>query len=110
MDNNLDNIAGLPHPDKELFFFRETIVSLDLHNIWRTHHLLGKQCIWFRPNPFTARRLGYIFCDTNTLSKLTTSTKENKDDTRGSLQKLKFHTNLYKDTLTEENSNIKKDT
>ena len=33
MDNSLDNITGLPHADKEMLCFRETVASLDLHDI-----------------------------------------------------------------------------
>ena len=76
MNNNIDNTAGLPHTDKEMLSFRETMASLDLHDTWITHHPLGKQYTWSKPNPFTARKLDYIFCDTNTLSKLATSTME----------------------------------
>ena len=96
MDNSLDNIAGLPHADKEMLSFRETVASLDLHDIWRTHHPLEKQYTWSRPNPFTARRLDYIFCDTYTLSKLSTSTIETFAHSDHKMVKITIKSNDFK--------------
>ena len=72
MNDDLDNLAGLPHNVQETEFFRETIQSLDLYDVWCCTHGEEKDFSWSKLSPFTARRLDYIFCDLMSLN----STKE----------------------------------
>ena len=72
MNDDLDNLAGLPHNIQETEFFKETMQSLDLYDVWRCTHGEEKDFSWSKLAPFTARRLDYIFCDLMSLN----STKE----------------------------------
>ena len=72
MNDDLDNSAGLPHNVQETEFFKETIQSLDLYDVWRCTDGEEKDFSWSKLSPFTTRRLGYIFCDLTSLN----STKE----------------------------------
>ena len=73
----MDNIAGQPHPAREIDALRETIAILDIYDSWRTQNPLEKQYTWSRSNPFSARRLDYIFCDAYALA----NTKDTKIET-----------------------------
>lgn len=68
--NKIDNVVGLPHPEKEIRHLKETIASLNLHDAWRCHHNNATEYTWSRPTPFTARRIDYIFCDAGALTNI----------------------------------------
>ena len=73
MDNNLDNIAGNPHGEKEIAAFRDFVLDNELTDCWRHLHPGEKDFSWSRVSNrvvnninslvFTARRLDYFFID-----------------------------------------------
>ena len=68
--NEIDNVAGLPHSDKEIRNLKETIANLNLHDAWRCQHNDVTDYTWSKPTPFTARRIDYIFCDPAALTNI----------------------------------------
>ena len=68
--NVIDNVAGLPHPAKEIHKLKETIANLNLHDAWRCQHNNKTDYTWSRPTPFTARRIDYILCDPTALTNI----------------------------------------
>ena len=60
-NNSLDIISGAPHAIKNVDLFNNTINNLSLLDIWRQSHSNKKDFSWSSTNPFTARRLDYIF-------------------------------------------------
>ena len=69
-NNRLDNIAGKNHDIRESVCFNNFIHSLGLIDTWRFINKSTKEFTWSRVNPFTARRLDYIFCNQNAMSTL----------------------------------------
>ena len=61
MDNSLDIISGQPHVKSTVEHFNEKINDLLLIDIWRHNNGQRKEFTWSKNNPFTARRLDYIF-------------------------------------------------
>ena len=61
MDNSLDIISGQTHVKSTVEHFNEKINNLLLIDIWRHINGLRKEFTWSKNNPFTARRLDYIF-------------------------------------------------
>ena len=59
--NELDIIAGLPHAIKNVSSFNEFTKDLQLNDIWRQKNGNKKMFTWCSKTPFTARRLDYIF-------------------------------------------------
>ena len=64
-----DNIAGLPHHEREVATFKNTLAHLDIFDVWRANNRDIKEYTWSRPTPFTARRIDYILCDSTSLTK-----------------------------------------
>ena len=61
MNNTDDIITGEKHDKRETEALNKIVSQLDLHDTWRMQHPTEKQYTWNRSNPFTARRLDYIF-------------------------------------------------
>ena len=61
MSNERDIVAGLQHKEKIVKKFNENIQELALRDIWRLRNNGVKSFSWSSRNPFTARRLDYIF-------------------------------------------------
>ena len=74
LDNNLDNVAGNSHSEREIRHFRDVVASLDLSDVCRKQHTEEKLYTWCRTTPFTARRLDYIFTDSTLETKITEAT------------------------------------
>ena len=55
-----DNKAGLPHHQREVATFKDTLAHLDIFDVWRANNRDIKGYTWSRPTPFTARRIDYI--------------------------------------------------
>ena len=62
-NNSLDRIEGYPHIQKETEAFVNIIKSWDLQDTWREVNRDNKDFTCSRTNPFIARRLDNIFCD-----------------------------------------------
>ena len=62
--NELDIITGLPHAVKNVASFKQLIQDLQLNDVWRQKNGNKKMFTWCSNNPFTARRLDYIFINT----------------------------------------------
>lgn len=65
--DKLDNIAGAPHRNEDMKLFNNWSNNCELGDVWRVCHGEEREYTWSRPNPFTARRLDYIFCNNNIL-------------------------------------------
>ena len=75
-NNDLDIIAGHPHNERECKNFLTWIESNNLCDVWRQRHPGERDFTWSRPNPFTARRLDYIFCSEELKNCIVKSTHE----------------------------------
>ena len=60
-NNELDIISGNPHPVEIVENFNNTINELLFIDVWRDQNKHKKEFTWSSKNPFTARRLDYIF-------------------------------------------------
>ena len=63
--NEMDIIAGNPHSINIVKKFNNVTNELQLHDVWRINNPNKKIYTWCRKNPFTARRLDYIFTSTS---------------------------------------------
>ena len=72
-NNNLDNIAGAPHSNREGGNFLNFLKVLELGDSWRFLNDNAKEFTWFRNAPLAARRLDYILCAINVAQHLTNS-------------------------------------
>ena len=63
--NILDIIAGEKHNETVNKTFTDWISNCDLVDTWRLLHDEKKDFTWSRPTPFIARRLDYIFCNSD---------------------------------------------
>lgn len=70
LDNDSDIIAGNPHNIHEVERFRKWSTSLELNDTWRLFNPKGKEYTWSRVNPFTARRLDYLFTNAVSFNKI----------------------------------------
>ena len=61
LDNEVDNVAGLPHDGEIVRQFNSAVEACELSDVWRSHHPGVKSFTWKRRNPFVARRLDYVF-------------------------------------------------
>ena len=61
MHNKQDIITGEQHSKKEVEALNQLTTDLELHDSWRTLHPEDKDYTWSRNQPFTARRIDYIF-------------------------------------------------
>ena len=62
-NNSLGIIEGYPHGQKETEAFVNIIKVWDLQDTWRKVNGDNTDFTWSKKNPFIARRLDYIFCD-----------------------------------------------
>ena len=67
LNKDLDNIAGQPHRDEEVYEFNRLVKYLELIDTWRVCHTWEKDFSWNRSNPFIARRLDYCLVSDNML-------------------------------------------
>ena len=72
-DNEMDIIAGAPHSKREAESFSNFLKLSELEDTWRIMNGNHREFTWCRNTPYTARRLDYIFCDTNMSQHLITS-------------------------------------
>ena len=72
-DNEMDIIAGAPHSKREAESFSNFLKLSELEDTWRIMNGNHREFTWSRNTPYTARRLDYIFCDTNMSQHLITS-------------------------------------
>ena len=61
LDNKLDIISGEPHNIRNIENFKDFVINHDLSDTWRLFHPEEKEYTWCRNNPFTSRRLDFIF-------------------------------------------------
>ena len=61
MNNNLDIVTGEKHNGLTVEALNKLTVDLDLHDCWRMEHGDEREYTWSRNQPFTARRLDYVF-------------------------------------------------
>ena len=85
MDNEMDILAGEPHPLREVACFNDFISSNGLHDVWRLKNPSNRDFSFIRiitnngindqePSfSYVARRLDYIFCSSNLLNNLMSS-------------------------------------
>ena len=67
IDNKDDIISGNKHNNREVDAFNDLVAHTDIHDIWRYQHENIREYTWNRTNPFTARRLDYIFASSSLL-------------------------------------------
>ena len=72
-DNEMDIIAGAPHSKREAESFSNFLKLSELEDTCRIMNGNHREFTWSRNTPYTARRLDYIFCDTNMSQHLITS-------------------------------------
>ena len=60
-NNDIDIISGNKHSINDVQDFNNFILDNSLNDTWRLFHHEEKEYSWSRNNPFTARRLDYIF-------------------------------------------------
>ena len=70
LSNDQDIISGGPHRQSDINAFNCMVTSSALCDVWRLHHQDEKQFTWSRKNPFTARRLDYIFASRNMFDRI----------------------------------------
>ena len=61
VDNKQDIVSGNKHYVKDVESFNAFIAESELNDVWRMFNTNKKEYTWSRNNPFTARRLDYIF-------------------------------------------------
>jgi exonuclease III len=61
LNNDLDVISGQPHCPNDIQSFKNMVTNCVLYDVWRLFHSEEKEYTWCRRNPFTARRLDYLF-------------------------------------------------
>ena len=71
LDNKHDIISGEHHSTSDISLFDSLKNEHELHGIWRNFHPNVKDYTWSKSNPFIARRLDYILCNTFANSKIT---------------------------------------
>ena len=71
--NNIDNIAGAPHSNREGGNFLNFLKVLKLEDSWRFSNNNAKEFTWSGNAPYAARRLDYILCAINVAQHLTNS-------------------------------------
>ena len=124
MSNEYDIVAGLPHNEKIVKSFRETIQELGLCDVWRIKNPGKKAFSWSNRNPFIARRLDYVFVSESILNFCNKTkmeefgfTDHKKVEVESDFNKIergpgyyKFNTNLLRDTecVNEIRSEIKR--
>ena len=91
-----DNIAGLPHHEREVTTLKEMLANVDIHDVWRTSHPDKKEYAWSKPTPFTARRIDHIFCDTISLTKITNTSIEGFSHSDHKLAQVKINMNSFR--------------
>ena len=91
-----DIIAGSPHPEREVATFIKTLANFDIYDIWRINHSESKDYTWSRSTPFTARRIDYRFCDSVSLTKITTTSIETVSHSDHKLVKAQVNMNNFK--------------
>ena len=69
LNDDLDNISGEKHPRSNITHFNDLVAKCDLYDTWRLFHPQDKAYTWCRNKPFLARRLDYIFVNSNTFEK-----------------------------------------
>ena len=69
-DNKKDIISGDEHPIRDVNAFNTFITQSDLNDVWRLFNSSDKEFTWSRANPFTARRLDYIFSTDSVFDKI----------------------------------------
>ena len=67
-NNELDIISGNNHSTKSVNEFNNAMYSMNVFDVWRLFHPGEKAYTWCRQNPFIARRLDYILCNTITFN------------------------------------------
>ena len=72
LNPDFDIISGQSHDESEIEALNETLNTLELTDVWRTHHPTEKGFTWSRLHPFIARRLDYCFLSENILPLCTT--------------------------------------
>ena len=72
-NNDLENIAGAPHSNREGGNFLNFPKVLKLEDSWRFLNNNTKEFMWSRNAPYAARRLDYIICGVNVAEHLTNS-------------------------------------
>ena len=65
-NNGLDIISGNSHSARGVCEFNNAMLSMNVYDVWRLFHPGEKEYTWCKHNPFTARRLDYILCDSIT--------------------------------------------
>ena len=60
-NNDIDIICGEPHRNLDVKRFQDVIISCSLNDTWRLFHPDVKEYTWSRKNPYTARRLDFVF-------------------------------------------------
>ena len=75
-NNELDIIAGEKHDTALTKKFSEWTLNCQMADVWRCFHGDEKDFTWSKQNPFIARRLDYIFCNTDLLPSVVESKHE----------------------------------
>ena len=69
-NNSLDIISGMPHQASSVQLFNDYQASWDVFDAWRMLHEEERQYTWHKRNPFVARRLDYILCNSSLLDNV----------------------------------------
>ena len=70
MNNDIDIISGLDHKKEEVEMFKRKMVNLNLYDTWRLFNPDNKEYTWHRKSPMIARRLDYIFSNSDLFDKI----------------------------------------
>ena len=112
MHNTQDIITGEHHNKKEVETLNQLTTDLDLHDSWRTLHPENKDYTWSRNQPFTARRIDYIFISSSLIPYMEQSNIVSfaHSDHRAVCTSLAFHNYKRGPSYWKFNNSLLKDT
>ena len=96
LNNELDIISGAPHREEDVTRFKNWVSNCEIVDAWRARHGNLKEFTWSRPNPFTARRLDYIFCGEDLVPHINNVYHETIFATDHRMVALELQTNKFK--------------